>query len=78
MTLGAGAPGVCCLMGVPMVGGIAVAVVVVVGVGFELKPLRGELWRYRETAASLLRQVHELESINRQLRGTVHELERKR
>lgn len=57
-------------------GGIAVVVGVVVGL--ELKRLRGELWRYREAAASLLRQVHDLESINRQLRGTVHELERKR
>ena len=52
--------------------------VVVVVAGFEFRRLRGELWRYRETASSLLREVHDLESINRQLRGTVHELERRR
>lgn len=58
--------------------GSGIAVVVVVVAGFEVRRLRGELWRYRETASSLLREVHDLESINRQLRGTVHELERRR
>ena len=58
--------------------GSGIAAVVVVVAGFEVRRLRGELWRYRETASSLLREVHDLESINRQLRGTVHELERRR
>lgn len=59
-----------------MVDGVIAVVVVVVAVGFEFKRLRGELRRYRETAASLLRQIHELESSLRSLHGTVHELER--
>lgn len=61
------------MVGAVVGGGIALVVVVVVG--FELKRLRGEMWKYREIAASLIRQVNDLESINRQLRGTVHELE---
>ena len=44
----------------------------------EIVRLRRRLWVYRELATALARQLHNQETINRDLRGKVLELEEKK